>query len=112
MLSKEAACGAWTMTEIETKLREYVEKGTCRNICIDAGTKTLCESIVTQLRPQEQSVMRNRYGLWDCTLKTLEGTGQTLGVTRERIRQIESEARKRLARTIVPAVTLFLEQKL
>jgi hypothetical protein len=112
LLSQAAACGAWTITEIETKLREYLEKGTCCSICINAGTKTLCESIIAQLRPREQTVTRDRYGLWDSTFKTLEGAGQTLGVTRERIRQIESEVRKRLARRIGRAVTLFLKQKL
>jgi hypothetical protein len=112
ILSQSAACGARTITEIETKLREYVEKGTCCSIRIDAGTKTLCESIIAELRPREQSVMRDRYGLWDSTFKTLEGAGQTLGVTRERIRQIEGEVRKKLARRIGQAVTLFLRNKL
>ena len=39
-----------------------------------------------------------RYGLDDSDPKTLEEIGRRLGLTRERVRQIETEALKRLAR--------------
>ena len=39
-----------------------------------------------------------RYGLDDAEPKTLEEIGRRLGLTRERVRQIETEALKRLAR--------------
>jgi RNA polymerase primary sigma factor len=39
-----------------------------------------------------------RYGLGDADPKTLEEIGRRLGLTRERVRQIETEALKRLSR--------------
>lgn len=112
MVAQSAACGVRTIAEIETKLRKYVEGGICCGIRVDAGTKALCESILDLLRQREQSVMRRRYGLWDGTFGTLESVGQMLGVTRERIRQIEGEVRKRLTRRIGRAVILFIRQKM
>jgi DNA-directed RNA polymerase sigma subunit (sigma70/sigma32) len=39
-----------------------------------------------------------RYGLYGCEPKTLGEIGRGLGVSRERVRQLETEALKRLAR--------------
>ncbi len=50
------------------------------------------------LSPREQEVMRLRYGLGDAEPQTLEGIGKVFGVTRERIRQIEMGALRKLRR--------------
>jgi len=50
------------------------------------------------LSDRERKVICLRYGLADLEPKTLEEIGRRLGLTRERVRQIETEALKRLAR--------------
>src|SRR3954452_5444035 len=50
------------------------------------------------LAERERSVLILRYGLDDAEPKTLEEIGRRLGLTRERVRQIETEALKRLGR--------------
>ncbi|MGB2875995.1 MAG: sigma-70 family RNA polymerase sigma factor [Gaiellaceae bacterium] len=50
------------------------------------------------LAERERKVLILRYGLDDAEPKTLEEIGRRLGLTRERVRQIETEALKRLAR--------------
>jgi RNA polymerase primary sigma factor len=48
------------------------------------------------LSPREQVVLRHRFGLDDADVMTLEEIGQSLGVTRERVRQIEERALRKL----------------
>ena len=54
------------------------------------------DEVLTDLSDQEQQVLRMRFGLDDDTLKTLEEIGKVFGVTRERIRQIEAKAIRKL----------------
>lgn len=58
----------------------------------------LREIIETCLLDRERDVIIRRYGLDDARPKTLEEVGDVLGVTRERIRQIESKALGKLRR--------------
>jgi len=53
-------------------------------------------SLLSALRPRERDVLRMRFGLDDGRERTLEEIGQVFGVTRERIRQIEGAALRRL----------------
>lgn len=52
--------------------------------------------VLQLLTPREQKILRMRFGLDDGRSHTLEETGQEFGVTRERIRQIESKALQKL----------------
>ncbi|MEB3341062.1 RNA polymerase sigma factor RpoD [Okeania sp.] len=54
------------------------------------------ESVLNSLSPRERDVLRLRYGLDDGRMKTLEEIGQIFNVTRERIRQIEAKALRKL----------------
>jgi len=59
--------------------------------------QALAEALAA-LSERERKVLILRYGLDDAEPKTLEEIGRRLGLTRERVRQIETEALKRLAR--------------
>ncbi|TAK30003.1 MAG: sigma-70 family RNA polymerase sigma factor [Chloroflexota bacterium] len=52
--------------------------------------------VLDELSDRERSVLRLRFGLDDGRAKTLEEIGETLGVSRERVRQIEGEALAKL----------------
>jgi len=54
------------------------------------------EGVLGTLNPRERDVLRLRYGLDDGRMKTLEEIGQIFNVTRERIRQIEAKALRKL----------------
>jgi RNA polymerase primary sigma factor len=54
------------------------------------------EQVLDSLSPRERDVLRLRYGLDDGRMKTLEEIGQLFDVTRERIRQIEAKALRKL----------------
>ena len=60
--------------------------------------------VLQTLAPREEQVIRMRFGMSDGSEKTLEEIGQRLSVTRERIRQIEVEALRKL-RHVSRAVT-------
>jgi len=54
------------------------------------------EEVLDTLNPREQKVLRLRFGLDDGRARTLEEVGREFGVTRERIRQIEAKALRKL----------------
>jgi RNA polymerase primary sigma factor len=53
-------------------------------------------SVLKTLTPREEKIMKMRFGFEDGSEHTLEQVGQTFGVTRERIRQIEAKALRKL----------------
>lgn len=55
------------------------------------------ENLMGESKDREREVLKARYGFEDGVEKTLEEVGQTFGVTRERIRQIESKALRKLS---------------
>jgi RNA polymerase primary sigma factor len=66
----------------------------------EAAERTLLratfEKLLSTLRPREERILRLRFGLQDGQIYTLEEVGERFGLTRERIRQIEKEALRRL----------------
>ena len=52
------------------------------------------------MEPREAAVLRMRFGIGDYAPQTLKEIGETLGLTRERVRQIETDALTRLAEAI------------
>lgn len=62
----------------------------------DVLLKDALDQALSQLTDREEKVLRMRYGLYDGVPKTLEQVGLKFNVTRERIRQIESKAIKKL----------------
>lgn len=67
---------------------------------VDSVVQTILKeqllSVIDTLTPREQKVVRLRYGLDDGHPRTLEEVGKEFNVTRERIRQIESKALRKL----------------
>ena len=56
----------------------------------------MLKEVFSTLSPRERTILTMRYGLGDDTPRTLEEIGGEFGVTRERIRQIQNEALKKL----------------
>lgn len=54
------------------------------------------ENVLDTLNPREKQVIRWRFGMEDGRMKTLQEIGESMGVSRERIRQIESCAFRKL----------------
>jgi RNA polymerase sigma factor (sigma-70 family) len=69
----------------------------------------LVTSWLELLSPPEKAVIKLRFGLRDGEPKTLEAIGEMFGVTRERIRQIEVKALKRLRKVMEQRDLILLE---
>jgi len=54
--------------------------------------------VLGTLTPREEKILRLRFGIGETSEHTLEEVGKTFHVTRERIRQIEEKALKKLSR--------------
>ncbi len=85
--------------EDDSHLGDFIEdKSTASQIEIaeTKERKELIEEILTSLAPREAAVLILRYGLRDNKTRTLEEVGKEFDVTRERIRQIEAKALRKL----------------
>jgi RNA polymerase primary sigma factor len=63
-----------------------------------------------QLTPRLRDVLERRFGLTGTPQQTLEEVGRDLGITRERVRQLESRALREL-RTVAPDLHLYLQSE-
>lgn len=85
--------------EQETELGDLVpdlEAESIEEIIIDNALKESLEVVLSSLKEKEQKVLRYRFGLDDGKARTLEEIGVIFGVTRERVRQIEAKALRKL----------------
>ena len=85
--------------EEDSELGQFVEDQNTPTPIQSAYTKLLrekVEEVLETLPPREARILRLRFGLENGRTYTLEEVGQKFGLTRERIRQIESKALRRL----------------
>ena len=85
--------------EEDSHLGDFIEDEAALDPADAASVMLLKEQITEVLRtlaPREAEVLRLRFGLEDGRSRTLEEVGQSFGVTRERIRQIEAKALRKL----------------
>ncbi|MEE6208025.1 MAG: RNA polymerase sigma factor RpoD, partial [Alphaproteobacteria bacterium] len=66
------------------------------DMAIHTNLKETCTKILSSLTPREERVLRMRFGIGMNTDHTLEEVGKQFNVTRERIRQIEAKALRKL----------------
>jgi RNA polymerase primary sigma factor len=85
--------------EDDSNLSDFIEDEAAIAPADAAARKLLNEAVLCALDPlteRERQVVRLRFGLDDGQARTLEEVGRTFGVTRERIRQIESKTLAKL----------------
>ncbi|MFQ3658588.1 MAG: sigma-70 family RNA polymerase sigma factor [Anaerolineae bacterium] len=85
--------------EGESTFGDFVEDVNSPAPAEEVATHLLQEQIqhaLDKLPPREAQILRLRYGLADGRVYTLEEVGQNIGVTRERVRQLEAQALNRL----------------
>ena len=85
--------------EDESKISDFVEDESIKSPT-DSTAQDILKAqllqVIETLTPREQKVIRLRYGLDDNHPRTLEEVGKEFNVTRERIRQIEAKALRKL----------------
>ena len=85
--------------EEDSHLGDFIEDETTVTPSDSVSTTMLKEtllSVLNSLTPREEKVLRLRYGVDDGRPRTLEEVGKEFNVTRERIRQIEAKALRKL----------------
>jgi RNA polymerase primary sigma factor len=85
--------------EEDSHLGDFIEdKGVVSpsDAVINLNLKEQTASVLKSLTPREEKVIKMRFGLDDGSEHTLEEVGQSFAVTRERIRQIEAKALRKL----------------
>jgi RNA polymerase primary sigma factor len=76
---------------------------------MNLSLKEKMASVLRKLSPREERIIRMRFGFEDGNPHTLEEVGQVFAVTRERIRQIEAKALRKLRHPRSNLVRTFLE---
>ena len=98
-----------TAGEDDSEFGDFIRDGDSSDPVYEAANKTLLsetvQEVLGKLDSREAYIIKARYGIGDSYVKTLEEIGSDLGITRERVRQIESIAMKKL-RTSIKAESL------
>ena len=85
--------------EKDSPLRDLIEdRGVVSPVdaAINVNLKDQTAAVLQSLTPREEQIIRMRFGIGDGNGRTLEEVGQRFSVTRERIRQIEAKALRKL----------------
>ncbi|OSS41139.1 RNA polymerase sigma factor RpoD [Desulfurella amilsii] len=85
--------------EEDTRLEDFIEDKNAASpldTVIESDLSEKIETVLSTLSEREQKVLRMRFGISTGFDHTLEEVGRVLGVTRERVRQIEAKAIKKL----------------
>ena len=85
--------------EADSHLGDFIQDKTAvspSDAVINLALKEQTMLLLRTLTPREEKIIKMRFGLDDGTQRTLEEVGQTFSVTRERIRQIEAKALRKL----------------
>jgi RNA polymerase primary sigma factor len=91
-----------TSEDEDSEIGEFVEDTSSPSPAAITETEMLHEHLaaaLNKLPPREAEILRLRYGLVDGQTYTLEEVGKKIGVTRERVRQLEAQALARLRRS-------------
>lgn len=89
--------GSWSLGDIVADERtkgpeaELIENDNLRHVY----------SMLGEMDQREATILRMRFGLDDSEPRTLKEIGESMGLTRERVRQIENEALKKLAKSLI-----------
>jgi len=85
--------------EEDSHLGDFIEDRTAvspSEAIINLNLKEMTDQLLKTLTPREEKVIKMRFGIGDGSEHTLEEVGQNFAVTRERIRQIEAKALRKL----------------
>jgi RNA polymerase primary sigma factor len=85
--------------EEDSHLSQFIEDrqvGSPADAAINVNLQEQTESVLKTLTPREEKIIKMRFGVGDGREHTLEEVGQRFAVTRERIRQIEAKALRKL----------------
>ena len=80
-------------------------------VFMDVRFKEEMQKLLTTLTPREEKIICMRFGIREKSNYTLEETGKVFGITRERIRQIEAIALKKLRRSTSPSISCRSQNK-
>ena len=85
--------------EEDSHLKDFIEDRSAVSpvdAAIQLDLRSQTQTVLKTLTPREEKVLKMRFGVGDGSEHTLEEVGQNFAVTRERIRQIEAKALRKL----------------
>ena len=113
---RQQSIGTISMSETrgsdDNEMEEYigvVSNESPDNVLRQMDMKKAIEEALSSLTKREAEVIKLKYGLIDGKIRTLEQTGEMFNITRERVRQIESKALRKLRH---PSKSIYLKEYL